>query len=177
MARAVGVGLGDLETRVREYPASNGIGEPVLLRRELRIVMEEMLLSPDVPDHPVRIVGREIISLYGAPVVRDEVDPAQPEHIEQGRQLPRDTLMTVVTASFVRLPISLEVDRDDMVRRRQIGHGFVPHVPRVRDTVQVHDRLARTRLDQVPGKQFRITRCLDERCVIGTPSTTSISPS
>lgn len=121
-----------------------------------------MLLATAVAQHPLGVVSRDVITLHGATVVRDQVEPVGAHDIQGEEQLLGRALVPVVAGSLLGLTVALEVHADVSVLLAQCGHLVVPLVPRVRNAVQKHDRLALPALSPMEANEFLVAVDVDE---------------
>ncbi len=67
---------------ILHQPGPRSLGKQLVLGREDRIEVIQMLLAASVPEHPVGMIGRDVIGLHRPPIVGDQIELQQSDLIE-----------------------------------------------------------------------------------------------
>jgi len=136
----------------------------VLLRRQHRVVVRQVLFAARVARHAEGVLGGDVVARHRPPIVRDEVEAVDAQRVEDADELLGRAGVGVVPRSLVGLAVSLEIGCDQSEPPDEPRHDATPLVPAVGNAVQQEHYLAvgGAGLDDVVGHQALVARRLDE---------------
>lgn len=91
-----------------------------------RVQMPKMLLATTVSPHPRTHCRDQMITDRTAAVMGDQDEFADTEFVEEGAELRRDAGLPVITAAFVGLAVTLEVDGQAVIAAAEPFQRIVP---------------------------------------------------